>query len=84
MGGQCYKAGCWCGKSKNLYVMTTAEIITLIAAAEIPFFGFFGWMIRKLFTHDTALAILMNEVKPPHEKSLRTLVNEIRYRVDRG
>lgn len=37
-----------------------------------------AWIIIKLFQHDTALALLLQQVNPPGQKSLRDLVDDVR------
>jgi hypothetical protein len=35
------------------------------------------WVLRKLFAHDTALALLVAQVNPPGDKSLREILHDI-------
>jgi hypothetical protein len=45
-------------------------LVTIVAGAA-------WWVLRKLFAHDIALALLVAQVNPPGDKSLRELLHDI-------
>jgi len=54
---------------------------SLLSGALVAFtllaVGFLSWIVRKLAAHDTALALLVQQVNPPGDKSLRELLHDI-------
>lgn len=53
-------------------VLVAVMTVFLIAAISL-----FSYIIKKLSAHDTALAVLLQAVSPPGDKSLRALLQEI-------
>lgn len=52
-------------------------IIAMLGILVTGVAGMFAWLVRKVSTHDAALAVLLNEVNPPSRPSLREMVGDI-------
>lgn len=52
-------------------------IIAMLGILVTGVAGMFAWLVRKVSTHDAALAVLLNEVNPPSKPSLRDMVGDI-------
>lgn len=65
--------------------MTLAEAIFsgVGVAILLSLMGFGAWIVRKIGTHDTALALLVQAVNPPGGKSLRDLMQEFQLELVR-
>lgn len=62
--------------------MSAHETVAVFAAIcssglLVSLAGFGAWIVRKLTTHDAALAVIVQQVNPPGGKSLRDIVQEI-------
>lgn len=53
----------------------------LVTIAAGTFVAFLSRMSKTLNHHEVALAILIQQVNPPGEKSLRELLNDLRLQV---
>lgn len=64
--------------------MTHSDVVTVFASCIAGLLGFMiifmTWVVKKLSQHDTALALLVQQVNPPGDKSLRTLLQEIQLK----
>jgi hypothetical protein len=59
-------------------MIPSADVLA-VSAVMVPFvIGFFVWIVKKLYQHDSALAVLIEEVKPPGRMSLRELLAELK------
>lgn len=68
-------------------MMTTNEatiLASLMAAGLIAMLSLMAWIVRQLFQHaqelalvNQALSVLIQQVNPPGDKSLRELMHEI-------
>lgn len=62
--------------------MNTDDWVTIAAAfggsITTSLIVFMAHIYKKLTAHDVALAVLINQVNPPNEKSLRELITELR------
>lgn len=58
-------------------MLTVNDWVTLIVGFGVPYIMLFAWIIVKLGKHDTALALLIQQVNPPGDKSLRELLHDI-------
>lgn len=57
--------------------LTSSDLIALLAAFGVPYCSLMAWIILKLGRHDTALALLVQQVNPPGDKSLREMLKDI-------
>jgi len=66
--------------------MTVAEAIFsgVGVALLLAIMAFGTWIVRKISTHDTALALLVQAVNPPGGKSLRDLMQEFQLELVRN
>lgn len=66
--------------------MTVAEAIFsgVGVAVLLAVLTFGAWIVKKISTHDTALAILVQTVNPPNGKSLRDLMQEFQLELVRS
>ena len=55
--------------------------VVIIAIIGGALFATIGWILRKLNMHDSALAVLVQQVNPPGDKSLRDLLYELKIQV---
>lgn len=53
-------------------------VITIAAVLLTAVLAMFGWMARRLVIHDSALAVLVEQVNPPGKESLRELLDDLR------
>lgn len=51
---------------------------TIAGVLLIACISFTAWIVKKLGQHDTALKIILLQLNPPGEKSLRDMLTEIR------
>lgn len=58
----------------SFFDSVVVAVLTVFMIAAISLFTF---IIKKLSQHDTALAVLVQAVSPPGDKSLRALLQEI-------
>ena len=57
-------------------------IIAMLGILVTSVGAMFAWLVRKVSTHDAALAVLLNEVNPPGKPSLRDMVGDITNKVN--
>lgn len=58
-------------------MLTSDNWIALIVGFGVPYILLISWIVVKLGKHDTALALLIQQVNPPGDKSLRELLHDI-------
>ena len=62
--------------------MTGNEVTTLLSGVVsglvISILVFGAWIVKKLGQHDSALAVILQQLNPPGSKSLRDLMIEIK------
>lgn len=57
---------------------TIETVLLVISPFILSIIGFLSWVVKKLGTHDTSLALLIQQVNPPGDKSLRELLTDLR------
>jgi hypothetical protein len=67
--------------------MNHTDAVTLLSALlvglEAVIVSFLVWVVKKISAHDTALALLIQQVNPPGDKSLRMILGEIQIEAAR-
>ena len=57
--------------------MNAQTLVEIFAPVYSSLIVFGGWVVAKLGKHDSALAILIQAVNPPGDKSLREMIHEV-------
>lgn len=58
-------------------MLTANDWVGLVVGFGVPYIGFMAWVTQKLQRHDTALALMLQELQPPGGKSLRAILLEL-------
>ncbi len=63
--------------------MTTsaATLLAILGPVLVALLAGVGWLVLRVVSHDTALAVLVEQVNPPNKPSLRDLLGDLKTEV---